>query len=425
MPGPAGGGRGGSFGGGSRGGGFGGGRGGSFGGGSRPSGGFSGGSRPSGGFSGGPRPSGGFGGGPGGGFGGPGHGAPPPPRPPHRPFFGGFYPRRWGRPYGGYGGGGCFGIVLCIVVVISFFSYVMMMMFNDVDTHDISFLEEYTQVLHTEIVDLEPLDEALCTAIDTYYECTIGNAIDENNEEILVSALKEFYSLTGVQPYIIFTNDLNGDTSPDYDTANTYLYDRYIELFGEDEGHFILLYTEDENRYYNLWYICGYDAEEIMDADACNILLDSTEEQLSYGGDYAKIFSTAFLESVEDIMHREESYYTYDEIVPDDNIVIVPDDNIVTDIQEREELNLMPIFNICLTVVGFIAVGSIIFFVVKKNKKENERFQQQENKETAYKNTGKAYQYAKTDEIVTCPHCGARAYPDSNNNCSYCGKSVK
>ncbi len=99
---------GGSFGGGSRGGGFSGG-GGGFGGGS-----FGGGPRP-GGFGGGPRPGpGGFGGGP--------H------RPPHhhhhhhRPFFGGPYFR---GPRVGYGGGGCFGGIFTLAVVIMLVGFVM------------------------------------------------------------------------------------------------------------------------------------------------------------------------------------------------------------------------------------------------------------------------------------------------------------
>ena len=79
MPGPGGGSRGGGFGGGSRGGGFGGGRGGGFGGGSR---------------------GGGFGGGYGGYWG------------PRRHYYGG-----WRRPYYGYGGGGCLGGLLGIIML--------------------------------------------------------------------------------------------------------------------------------------------------------------------------------------------------------------------------------------------------------------------------------------------------------------------
>ncbi|MBQ2760124.1 MAG: hypothetical protein IJE93_10185, partial [Clostridia bacterium] len=80
---------------------------------------------------------------------------------------------------------------------------------------------------------------------------------------------------------------------------------------------------------------------------------------------------------------------------------------------------------ILLIVIGIAAVGAIIFIIFKKNKKEKEDFAHQEKRESVYKNAGKQYEYAKTDTLVTCPHCGATAYPDSNNNCSYCGKSVK
>ncbi|MBR3975274.1 MAG: TPM domain-containing protein [Clostridia bacterium] len=412
MPGPAGGGRSGGFGGGSHGGGsFGGGRGGSFGGGARPSGGFSGGHRP------------------GGGFGGPGHGGfggPPHRPPPHRPHYGPFFGRRWGRPYvgyGGFGGAGCAGIFVFLIFIVFFFASVILpsgeILFSDVPVY-----ENYTEIIHTEIVEMDPLDEALCKPIDTYYECTIEDAITEENEEVLISGLKDFYSQTGVQPYIIFTNDLDGDTSPDYDTVNTYLYDRYIELFGEDEGHFILLYIEDENREYELWYISGYDAESIMDDYACDILLDNAQEQLSYGGDYAKIFSTAFSASAKEIMYREESYYTYEEITQagPDNVIIYDDANDIVSIPEKSTFSVT---GILLIVIGIAAVGAIIFIIFKKNKKEKEDFARQEKRESVYKNAGKQYEYAKTDTLVTCPHCGATAYPDSNNNCSYCRKSVK
>lgn len=404
MPGRAGGGRGGSFGGG----GFsGGGRaGGSFGGGSRPSGGFGGGHRPSGGFPGGPGP---------GGFGGPPH------RPSHRPFHG-----RRGRVYTGFTGRGfgCGGIVLFIIFML--FATVWFILPNgDVHISDVPFFENYSEVLVTEIVDLEPLDEALCKPIDTYYECTIENAITESNEETLITALKDFYSATGVQPYIIFTHDLNGDTSPDYEAIDMYLYDRYIELFSEDEGHFILLYIEDESREYELWYISGYDTDDIMDDEACNILLDYLQEQLSYGGDYAKIFATAFSDAAQDIMHREESYYTYEEVTPvtPDNVIIYDNENEIIPMPGSSSVPGVSV--ILLIVIGIAAVGVILFIIMRKNKRDKEDFTQQERRESVYKNAGKKYDYAKTDELVTCPHCGATAYPDSNNNCSYCGKNIK
>lgn len=277
MPGPVGGGRhgggGGSFGGGARGGGFSGG-------------GFSGGHRPAGGFH-----------------------------------------RHGGHRHTG-GSSGCsapFIIVFAVVVIFiisvggtvfsgigslfSFFDRTPNVVITDSYYDDWAVEEAYS--LHPMTVtpnetQRTKLDASLCTPIDTWFEDGADLLTYASEEMEVEQALSYFYEKTGVQPYLMMLDHIDHNYYPDWSAVENHLYDRYVELFGEDEGHYIFLYFAYEDGTYDLFYIPGWDAMDVMDDNASTILLDYVELYYTTSLSYAEMFSEAFISTANTIMGETE-----------------------------------------------------------------------------------------------------------------------
>ena len=150
------------------------------------------------------------------------------------------------------------------------------------------------------------LDESLCTPIDTWFEdhaCFLANddAVDD-----LDAALKYFYELTGVQPYLIILDNIDGICDPDWETIDNYLYNRYIELFGEDEGHYLFLYFMNTDGTYTTWYCPGLYTMRIMDDNAYYILTDYLNMYYYEAMTRTEMFELTFISTAEDIMRVNE-----------------------------------------------------------------------------------------------------------------------
>ncbi len=97
-------------------------------------------------------------------------------------------------------------------------------------------------------------------------------------ESVLIDGLEYFYERTGVQPYVLFVSyDDSYWQGNDIDilAVESYLNDYYESHF-TDEGHLLLAYfaskddsiTEMDGSFY---YLCGYEADSIMDEEAVDI----------------------------------------------------------------------------------------------------------------------------------------------------------
>ena len=126
------------------------------------------------------------------------------------------------------------------------------------------------------------LDESKCDPIDEWYQDDWGDWIDEPGEEgELIAGLQYFYNKTGVQPYLWITGEEGGDYKSE-GSLEELSESKYKELFGEDEGHVIIIFREYPNESSN--YICtvtpGYDAETVvMDEEAREILFHTGDSQ--------------------------------------------------------------------------------------------------------------------------------------------------
>lgn len=297
------------------------------------SGGFSGGGRSSGGFSGGGRSGGSFGGGrsggsrPGsGGFGGPmgGFGAPRPIR--TGPIIIHNAPR-----YGGGGspqqprkqdsGKGTVIATICIALVIIVLFFIIIGAGSGGGDIQKSTYER------------EKLPASAVTETG-YYTDEAGWF---SNRSELESGMKAFYRETGVQPYLYL---LPNGASTSTTELTAYAEELYPQLFA-DEGHFLLVFCDDDRGSYNCGYVVGSQAKTVMDGEAVAILADYLDR---YYNDYSiseeEIFSKTFEDTGERIMTVTKSP--------------------------------LPVIFVCIAVM---VVAALVFITLKKRREQREREQ--------------------------------------------------
>jgi uncharacterized membrane protein len=92
------------------------------------------------------------------------------------------------------------------------------------------------------------------------------------NSTALTAGMRSFYHITGAQPYLYITDNINGSHNPTEADAEQFAYDTYDALF-TDEAHLLLIFFEHEDTY-STWYLAGTQAKTVLDDEAMNILLD-------------------------------------------------------------------------------------------------------------------------------------------------------
>lgn len=120
-----------------------------------------------------------------------------------------------------------------------------------------------------------------------------------SNRGELESGMREFYRLTGVQPYLYLLP--NGSVTSTVELT-AMAEELYSQLF-TDEGHFLLVFCDDGSGSYNCGYTAGLQAKTVMDDEAVAILADYLDR---YYNDYSiseeEIFSNTFAQTGERIM---------------------------------------------------------------------------------------------------------------------------
>lgn len=154
-------------------------------------------------------------------------------------------------------------------------------------------------------VERTKLDSSMVNELDEYYSDNLG-WIDSSYT--LERGMKEFYSQTGVQPYLYLCDNLDGDYSGFYseDTQEKFGNKLYEELF-DDEGHILLVFCEYRSSEYVSFCVVGSAAKTVMDDEAREILLDYVDHY--YYSDYEddEFFSLAFEKAGSRIMTVEKS----------------------------------------------------------------------------------------------------------------------
>ena len=262
-------------------------------------------------------------------------------------------------------------------------------------------------------VQREVLPADKCQAIDKWYQDDWGDWIDKSGEaEAVKSGLEYFYQKTGVQPYLW----IMGEEGKDYMSEGSVEElgeKKYREMFGNDEGHLIVIFREypNESSNYIVTATPGFDAEtQVMDEQAREILLDYidyfyTVDDLNEG----QFFKTAFMRAADRIM-----------------------------IKQMSEKQVFTIIVVALVVViGIIIVASIIRkkkVAVAKQKALQKQAEAQQAKAAAAQKQTEFNQQKYNDQLETqyvaveCPNCGSTGNKIRRTTvgyCPFCGTAIR
>jgi predicted RNA-binding Zn-ribbon protein involved in translation (DUF1610 family) len=262
-------------------------------------------------------------------------------------------------------------------------------------------------------VQREALPTSKCTKYEDWYRDDWKDWINESGEDkALINGLQHFYEKTGVQPYVW----IMGEEGKDYVSEGSLeeLGDKkYKEMFGNDEGHLLLIFREypNESSNYIVTATPGYDAEtQVMDEQAREILLDYidyyyTNEDLNEG----QFFQRAFTKAADRIMIKQLS--------------------------NKQLVTIVAV--VAVVVIGIIIVASIIRkkkVAVAKQKAAQAKAEADRKKAEAAQKKTEFDQQKYNDQIETqyvaviCPNCGStgnKIRKATVGYCPYCGTAIK
>lgn len=153
-------------------------------------------------------------------------------------------------------------------------------------------------------IEREKLDSQYVTLSDTWYDDSAMGWIDSG--KVLEDGLKDFYNETGVQPYLVITDQINGDYHPTGDEVWNYANQLYDELF-TDEGHMVFVFQcEDKKTDYMMAACTGVQAKTVLDeGEALEILYDYVDSYFWSDRDDDEMFADAFRDAGKRIMDTQ------------------------------------------------------------------------------------------------------------------------
>ena len=150
-------------------------------------------------------------------------------------------------------------------------------------------------------VNRDPLPAQSCTESPEWFADYAGWITDSGK---MTRGLKEFYKDTGVQPYVIITDQVDGKGAELSDgEAWRYLEETYDSLF-QDEGHLIFLFVEYAPGQYKEYLYIGNQASAVIDEEAQEILYDYADYYYTSDLDDNEYFSTVFEKAGQRIMRK-------------------------------------------------------------------------------------------------------------------------
>ncbi len=144
------------------------------------------------------------------------------------------------------------------------------------------------------------LEDGACVRSSRVLEDSLGWLSDAEEVE---AAMDYFYDRTGVQPYLLICDSIDGKGEEITDAeAEIFLQGLYESLYA-DEGHMLFVFMEYEESEYITYLYAGTDAGSVMDWEAREMFLNNvdgyySDSSLSDDAYFAEIFRT----SADDIM---------------------------------------------------------------------------------------------------------------------------
>ncbi len=202
-----------------------------------------------------------------------------------------------GAPRGG--GGGClsgmlFPLVLVVIIVAVIVSSCAVMMSSNNDEY------EGDGITRTK------LEASQCKESSEWIDDELGWISSPSKVK---SAMEDFYKETGVQPYLIITDNVDGKGEDLTESeVETYLDHVYESLYS-DEGHMILLFVEYSPSEYLRYLYTGTAAESVIDSSAVEYILGLvdryyTDSSMTDDEYFSTVFETAGKGLMQDYSER-------------------------------------------------------------------------------------------------------------------------
>ena len=301
--------------------------------------------------------------------------------------------------------GGCLpGVIVLMIfpLMLIFVTFGTLVSFITADGSD----KDMTVTLEREN---EKLGAEYCLPLEDCCESDLPDIVDAEGEERINGAIGQFYEETGVQPYFYLTGDVFGSESPNKTMAELYMTGKYIELFGEDEGHLLVMMIFRDYDDYDRYYMQGDDITGVISAEDCDLLLSNMDYCAEETKDVAGAVANAFEASANDVMY----------------VTVVR-----TEDSEKDAQNAVTAVSIVLGLIivcGLMFAG--IYTVVRKNRPAAAPAGPTQYTEVggapsftgSYPAGGTQKQY---NYPVRCPHCGATDYPRDDGTCEYCNGKI-
>ena len=310
--------------------------------------------------------------------------------------------------------GGCSGLVLLLILLPLLLIFGIFTLGRNV----ISYFSDKPTGYHYEpnyvaveerLPGKQKLPASKCKASAEWMEILIDGALTETDEASLKNALRYFYGKTGVQPYFILTDRVNNSDYPNDDEVNAYLTERYAALFGEDQGHYILLMVM-KNGAYMVWDLHGTDAATVIDEDGRDILFSYIASNAAAGFTLTDVVSSALRQTADNVI---------------DGVTVTRYVDQGENVYETEEKDLsLAIFSgaaLLMLTVAIIVIGSVVISRYRKAQMaltlesdyRTEDYDEEQIEEEARR--------AAEKKPSVCPLCGATDPPDERGSCPHCG----
>ena len=294
---------------------------------------------------------------------------------------------------------GCLHTILIVIMILS----IMALLFNTFVLAG-SNNEQRTPLSKGAVIETE------------YYTDELGWI---NNKSELLKGMKHFYNVTGVQPYLYITDYVGGNF---FDNAEEFANNKYEELFS-DEAHVLVIFCEKDDYY--TYCISGIAADNVIDSDARNILLNKIDEYYYDSSlDDDEYFSKAFKEAADEIMAEPPSGFV-SIVVPIIIFALALSTEFIIIKKAKEakrDKELKEMFDKPLETFGNTEAEELARkYETSENKSESiTDVPAQENIVEELPSIPKPVQQ---DNII-CSNCGKREDAD-NNFCSGCGTKLK
>lgn len=152
-------------------------------------------------------------------------------------------------------------------------------------------------------IEREALDKSK-VVVTKYYDDRLGWLTSGKKVE---NGIKYFFDKTGVQPYLVIADNIDGSVNPSPSQTDKYLDDLYNQMF-KDEQHMIVLYFDNGSSWFTRYY-CGVSAGVVMDSEACEIVLSYLDYYATSDMEDDDYFNTVFRKSADKIMTVSTNKY--------------------------------------------------------------------------------------------------------------------